>query len=128
MKKIILPVLFGIFIGGISSRLLNDFLNPEFVLNQEIVLDSSIKKNKYISSVSGTDQCKTPKNPSQPENGDCEIEISTYDTGYTIIKNGDTCYQDTYKLLSIEKIKFNEEIEILAPALSLDRKSINCPK
>lgn len=93
---------------------------------QEVVLKSNINSVDYVSGMSGPPGCKWPTDVTSPKSGECEVRLSTLETGWKIVKVGDTCYQETTRLIQTHKIR-NGDMVIDAPETERRRYEVVCP-
>jgi hypothetical protein len=113
MKKIIAMV----FTGLISQSVLAD---------QEVVLHTKIQVDEYISSISGPVGCKMPSDTLHLKTGECEVKKETLNTGFKLVKNGDTCYLDTFTVADWKEFK-DHELTFNIPQTKNHRKTVDCP-
>lgn len=77
--------------------------------DKEIVLDSNLQAYEYTASV----QCVAKK--------------ETLQTGWKIVKVGDSCFKEESKLTEIRKMK-SMGVEIELPDIDVHRERVKCPK
>lgn len=94
--------------------------------DQEVVLDSKIKVDEYTASISGKPGCKMPTDVAHPKAGECEVKTGRLETGWKLIKVGDTCYRETIALIKWEKFSSGVR-QIEAPETESRRESVKCP-
>ncbi|MBF4991116.1 hypothetical protein [Methylophilus sp. QUAN] len=92
----------------------------------EVVLDSEIKDTEYTATIIGSPNCKMPVNLGTPKKGDCEIKKGSFQTGWKLVKVGDTCYRDEMRLVDFNKMRTGEKATDL-PNISSNRKEVKCP-
>lgn len=94
--------------------------------DQTIVLDSKIKVSEYAASISGQPGCKMPSDPIHPRVGECEVKKGRLETGWKLVKIGNTCYSDTTVLVKMHKIR-SGALVMDAPETETSREVVKCP-